>query len=437
MSELFNKLTTALRTSRWQSLFFYGVVAGAPALSAFLLTPILISALGAKGFATWVLVEPILMWGSAAALLGVQFGVLQRAAASPTLGLPLSALLVLLLTVPVVWLITSVALVPVLGLVLVFSLCASQLADGLASLLLNYYRGTAQIGRMASLEAGRQALIVAAIAALMAASLVFRSPTTVLGVRALATGFIVALLLPAALRFSPVATRQDTYNLLKYGFPIFISQTINIALVSGDRYIAALFHFDAHALTAYVAHQRVAGVLSLLVASPLGLWFPSIAMTRDPVKEPAAFARIGWLVTGALVMGVIVANAGSALLWPYVFPTIALNPMLLNIMILSVAFQCYGIIWNVGALRPGSTKLNIIPPVAGVAVLSIAGAVGAGLAGLLGLAAGRLIAQAVYAVMFERLSSKVVGRSTATWLQVLPVCLVCIIIAILMRMYFP
>jgi len=398
--------------------FCYAVVAAAPAAATLLLTPILVRTLGYEGFAHWSLLEPLIALGAAALTCGAQYGILQRTAADTKAHFPAAAFLIVVLSAPLVWLVTSFLVAPKYGWYLLAAICAAQLGDAIAAFASNYYRGKAQPLKMAILEGGRQGAIIVTSVILAFGLHALDRVTVVSLVRAGSTAAAIMLLFLPLVRIQGPMKLKEASGLVRYGAPIFVSQLLNILVMNADRYVAALVHTPPADLTSYIAHMRLASALNLLVVAPLSLWFPPIALKADPTKDANTYRTIGKYVTLGLVGAVVVSNLFGLLFWSKIFPGIQFNPLLLNTLVAGVAFQCFAVLWNVGALRPGSTTFNILPTVIALAAMSIAGFALGLIAGTIGVAFARLLALALSALVFERVSTHITGRSTASVKQV-------------------
>lgn len=396
----------------------YAIVAAAPAAATLLLTPILVRTLGYDGFAHWTLLEPLIALGAAALTCGAQYGILQRTAANAEARFPAAAFLIMALSAPVVWLLTGFVVAPKYGWYLFVAICAAQLGDAVVAFASNYYRGKLQPLKMAILEGGRQGGIIVVSVILAFGLHALNEVATVSLVRAGSTAVAIVLLFLPLVRMQGPMKLNEASGLVRYGAPIFVSQLLNILVMNADRYVAALVHTPPEDLTSYIAHLRLASALNLLVVAPLSLWFPPIALKADPAKDANTFRTIGKYVTLGLMVAVVASNVFGLLLWSKIFPDIKFDPLLLNTLVAGVAFQCFAVLWNVGALRPGSTVFNMLPTIIALGTMSIVGVALGLVTGTIGVAFARLFALALSAVVFERVSTHITGRSTASLKQV-------------------
>jgi O-antigen/teichoic acid export membrane protein len=389
----------------------YALAGGVPAVSNFILTPLLVGQLGSTAFATWALVEPLIMLGAAVVCFGVQYGNLNRvstglASSGSAFGL---ALIVIGVTAPAASLFAIPLYVVSFGLATAIWLLACQVLESIAMNITSILRATQRSGAYAIFEGGRYAAVTIAVATIIVLDLThFRSVDQVLAVKAIATAVSVGL---AITFFVPIArpVLTDIRPTLAYGSAIFLGQIVMLFSASADRYVGALSGFDAANMTAYVVHARVAGMLNVLLLTPLGLWFPVEAMKRDVERDGEFFHRISIVVVTGFLLVLVAVQLIVPLSWPIIFPSVPLHLPLLLVLVGVVGAQGLAVIWNIGALRDGHTRWNIVPPFAALLVTFVLGLLLGKLFGAVGVAIGRLVAAVVFAGLFRLISQKIVA----------------------------
>lgn len=311
---------------------------------------------------------------------------------------------------------TSLAVAPILivlggatfGVTVAAGIGLNLIADAVAGSLSSVLRAERRNVGYAFVEGGR---------ALLTTALLFLSAWwsmgwlmqvgAVLVLRALCSGLIVALVIGSGWVSLRRAQRGQTIVMLTYGLPIFCAQLLTIVATNADRYVVGFVGLTPSDLTTYVAHARLAGILNVLLVAPVNLWYPIEAMRRDTVKDQNFFFGV-FIATATAFAAIIPAVQISApWFWPLIFPTVAYDPLLMWCIIGSVGFQALAVVWNTGALRPGHTRWNLLPPMVAGAVLLMAGIPLGQTLGLKGIAASRLAAVAVSALVILMISQRI------------------------------
>ncbi len=388
------------------------VATGLPAIANFLMTPLLIRVLGLDGFGQWALIEPIIMLGAAALTLGSQYGALsavstRKLASGTATG---AILLVIGVAAFVVGPVTGAAVGITLGLGVAAATFLNQLTDGVATSISSILRAEMKNGAYALVEGGRAALSVAAIFAFSWIGVSWISNIGwLLVVRAVASAVVVLTVVISSVAKLKSSKVENSVDILKFGFPIFIGQMLIILASNIDRYVVEMVGLNPSQLSAYVAHARIAGVLNVLVVAPLNLWYPIEAMRRNVKENHNFFFGVFFVVITAFTIIIPAVQIISPLFWYYIFPTIVFDPVLLSCATAVVAFQAMAIIWNIGALQPGRTKWNIVPPAISAIILLALGWLLGPLFGLHGVAIARLVSGVGFAfamlVISQRISS--------------------------------
>ena len=398
-----------MQLKHFGTLAGFVTIAVLPAASNLLLTLILVRMLGIDGFATWSIVEPtILIFGTIAGL-GTQYGVLFTTAGSDVdprkaLGVAMTASLpVALVASSVVWLVVRGS-IPGLGYV---NLMLPLTAETMAVLTIASLRGQRLLTVWILFEGVRSmGLLILAFAFMMLAPRFIGSVNNFLLLRGVLTSSAV---IAAAffMRLRPGFDRALILRMVGYGLPIAGAALIQLVTNSADRFLLAGLHRPAAEIALYAAHQRLAGILSVLAVTPLNLWFAVEAIRRDTNKEAEFFRGVLICVLGLLAILMAGAFLVGPLLWPYLFPQIGFHPAVYGLLAASVVPQALGIVTNIGGLREKKTHLNTI-----IVLLSAATIVALGLplipiAAVVGAAIARFGATAVQAVAGRVLSQRI------------------------------
>jgi O-antigen/teichoic acid export membrane protein len=395
-----------MRFGRLFSSAGFAVVAALPAGSNFLLTLILVRTLSTPMFAAWSVVEPTFLIFSTLASFGLQFGTLfvtASGASTPRQALGnaiLCATPVAILGSLGVWWVSRGALPGVLLPTMVLALTA----ETLSLLTISSMRGQRLIGRWILFECVRSVAPVATIGVLfLLGSDRIRSVEDLLLLRGLFTALAVGAVL-ASQRVVPVFDRALVIRMLRYGGPIALAAGVTATISGADRFLLALLDRPAAEIAQYAAHQRLAGLITVAVVTPLNLWFAVEAIRRDTTQEAAFFQRTVLTVLALLAAMMILAMLLGPLVWPVMFPRIAFNPAIYVFLAGAIAAQAIGIVTNIGVLREKSTHISTVVATASGSVMLACGIGFITLIGVAGAAAARFAALA---------TTLVIGRVTS------------------------
>jgi hypothetical protein len=151
----------ATSAQRLTNLFALILATGAPAASNFLLTPILIRALGNSAFGQWALLEPIIMLGAAIFTLGSQYGALSFVSRNAIQTGP--AISCILLVIGTVVLIAGPIVIVAAGMTFGFAIAITvflnQLFDAIAGAFSSVFRANRKNWGFALVEGGRTGLL--------------------------------------------------------------------------------------------------------------------------------------------------------------------------------------------------------------------------------------------------------------------------------------
>lgn len=370
------------------------VVAG----SNFLSTALLLNLLGPTRFALWAQLEPLILLALPLAGFGIQIGLLNqivRDSQTPQALLPFHlgasvvvaafVALIVAATAPPTWAILA-------GFIL--------LLEGGIVFFISYWRATNRPVTYASVEGGRAASVMLALAAMTVVPVIALVEVgQYLSLRA-AFG---AVFLGLAFGLTRWRWKPDTgaaRRAVRYGLPIVIASAMVTMIMNFDRY-AVSWVAGPEALAAYVAQVKTTQILSSAVA-PFFTWFAPLAIARlqQGDSDDGMFGRSFFAfaaVTTALALGLwLVAPS----LWPHLFAAVPYDPAIMAMLIFGVAVFAAGNPLSLGSLSEGRTHhalyVTLTAGVVGfITVLALAPVLGP-----LGVAIGKAIGLATYTLIF-------------------------------------
>ena len=398
-----------MRLKHFGTLAGFITVALLPAAANLLLTLVLVRGLGIAGFATWAIIEPTILIFATIAALGTQYGVLFTTAGGTTdprkaLGVAMTAALPFALVASsVVWAFVR-RTIPDVGYV---NLVLPLSAETMAVLTVASLRGQRLLSIWIFFESVRSmGLLLLAFAFLKLLPHAVGSVNNFLLLRGVLTSSAV---IGAAIfmRLRPGFDRGLIVRMVAYGLPIAGAALIQLVTNSADRFLLAGLHRPAAEIALYAAHQRLAGILSVLAVTPINLWFAVEAIRRDTDAEAEFFRGVLLCVLGLLALMMIAAFFAGPIIWPYLFPTIAFHPVIYALLAASVVPQALGIVTNIGGLREKKTHLNTIVVILSAATVLALGVPLIPIAAAIGAAVARFAATVVQAVAGRILSQRI------------------------------
>jgi O-antigen/teichoic acid export membrane protein len=406
---------------RLRTIAGFVAVAGMPAASNLLITLVLVRALGIDGFATWAIVEPTLLIFGTVAALGTQYGVLFTTAsgvAEPRRALGAAMTMVLPVSFgagTIVWTLLR-RQAPEIGYV---NLVLPLVGEAMGVLIVASLRGQRMLGLWVLFESLRtMGVLLCCFAIAYFRPDALRNVNDVLLIRGLfvAVGVVTVIM---ALRLRPVVEKALLVRMLRYGLPIAAAAMLQLVINSADRYLLALLSRPASEIALYAAHQRLAGLISVLAVTPINLWFATEAIRRDTVADAPFFRTVVTSVLGLLAILVTGAFLMGPLIWPYLFPKIAFDPLVYALLAAAVIPQALGIVTNIGPLREKKTHLGAIAvAISGVTMVAF-GLPLIRLLGAVGAAASRVAALSATAIA-GRIFSQRVAPVSHTVMPMLP-----------------
>jgi len=382
--------------------------------SNFVTTPLLIRAMGAAEFSRWALLEPILLALIPLAGLGINVGLLQKLSTEPERANALfSALfplqLVCALAVGLIGLCIFLMVVDA-GVLLSATCAAIILAEGGLLLFMAFWRAQNKPAFFVAVDGVRAfALMVAIFLTALAMSASQFTAQTYLGLR-----FCLALLALAWATFlvkpSWRPDRGLAVSAIRYGLPVTIASFLSTWFLNIDRYAVDRFG-SALELTSYVAHSRIAQLLPMAIMSPFFLWFAPKAMRAVAEKGKALEAAAD--ITLAYVAILFWASVNLWLLmpfaWPLIFPSLAFDPLLFGINVLSAAIFSLANPFSIGSLGHGKTHAALLIAGAGLAIAFVCTFAFGTVAAVHGVAYGRLLGILVYTTIFAVFTVRTTG----------------------------
>ena len=390
------------RRAALHSVLLYSLAIALVSGANFIGVPLLLALLGHDEFARWALLEPILLTALPLAGFGIQIGLLRRvrggaaddrAAISGLLPFHLGATLVVgLIAVGTArGFGVSLATAALLGTIVT--------VEGSIIFFVGLWRAQDRPTLFATVEGGR----AVTIAALLVLALIFLGSSALVTddylILRLCIGLTAVALAVAVVRPQFRPSLAEAQRAVRYGAPIVVASMLAAMLISVDRY--ALAHVDPEGLAHYVAHVKLAQLLSVAVAA-FYTWFAPKAIQclgDGPSAHPFFVGS-----TSVLVVALVGICANVWLLvpsvWPWFFPTISLDRQLFGILLIGIAVFSLGNPLSLGALRPGKTHHAIVITLAALAIGVGASFSLAGPLGEVGVAYGRGLGLAAYTAFF-------------------------------------
>ena len=382
--------------------------------SNFLTTLLLVNIMSAEEFARWALIEPLMHIGASVATIGTQYGMIRFiASGSHDRRTTYRAVLFVLISVSAILFVLSTPFyVAYFGIYTAILLFSSQVTESLASTSSAALRALRRGRAFALFEGGRSVilLLVLSAAGLFQLSSAYSASDFLLN-RAIVMSLFCVISLLFIFHSTP-AYNSTVIPLVSYGLPIFLGQLAIQFALNADRYIFVLAGLPAESLTQYVVHSRVAGLIGIVVLSPLALSYPAKVANSDQTGASDGLARAAEVaVLAASLPLVLCATFLVGTVWPLVFPGVVLDRFLIAALSFGVVMQALAVAWNVGALRPGHTRWNTLPPVLSLVVVVALGYPLTAHFGVAGAAASKMLALCVYAFAFLLISLRITRQS--------------------------
>ncbi|NVK05193.1 MAG: hypothetical protein HWD92_10230 [Flavobacteriia bacterium] len=386
---------------RRTDIFWYFLAIFLVAGSNFATTALLVDALGSEEFAIWAKMEPILLLVLPMCGLGIQIGMMnsyQSDSSSPY------GLLVPHVSLALTFAIFIAGLMyfnlHVRDSMLLSIACGGCIfLEGTLIFFVSYWRVINRPKMYAFYEGGRSTAVCLAL--FLASSEQVTLLNTVLGFLVLRISFAALFLIGACSSFKVQYSFSSlkVKSAIRYGLPIVVSSSFVSVVMNFDRY--GVPSGDDVALTAYVAHVKLAQILGSAVA-PFFSWFAPIAIAKindSSVNDGFVGSVLYWF----LVVDMMLA-AGlwlfSPALWSMIFPGLTYDFELMAALIFGIAVFSIGNPMSLGTLVNGKTHYSmIITAIASLVGLLVYLLVGYKY-GLIGIALSKLTAFGVYAALF-------------------------------------
>lgn len=421
LDQLRARAQSMLQSKQLRSISLYVIAIGLASGSNFASAPIVLALLGNEGFASWALIEPLLLIFIPVAGLGANVGILHLIARE---GQDVRALGQIL----VPYLLSAALISSICGVLsfLQWGPSVSGLAalvvfvEGVLLLFGSFWRATDEPLKFALVEGGRAfAVVLTLIGFLVFSPTVIQTVGDYFVVR-VCVGFVALALAIAvtrpALNFSGALTRSA----VAFGLPIVTASMIIAVLSTVDRYVLALSG-NGDKVTEYVAHVKLVQILGTAV-TPFFAWFAPIAIRRIPEGETAhsffAMTFYGFICVSMSLAAIMLSF--TPLIWPLLFPSVAFDNTLFLILVLGMVLFSAGNPISLATLRPGKTWLAPVTTLINLAVCAAACFGLAQLDALLGVAMGRLLAYLSYTAALGWLTVRALNIRYA-WAQILTV----------------
>lgn len=397
----------------------YLIGAGATALLGFLSVPLLVRLLGEAEFGRWALVEPILLMGAQAALLGTNWGVIKLVAHDRLA--PFSTFYRILARG---W-IAAVLVAMVSGCILLAM--GFPLADGALISALVFVDGVFLLS-LAALRATNSSFAFSGVQILRALVVISLLTAALFGVLHLTqVGDVLQLRLVAGMAALSLATilirtgshgdglRQGSNRstaemhreAVRYGLPMLITALLTMVLDFASRYLVAAY-LDLVLLAQFVIYTKLVSAVSLLVITPFSLWWAAERFRR--IRDLDGGRRYFPLVASAFLI-VLLAASGS--LWLSAEPLMAIfapgipnRPVITALLLAGAVFAGMAYPLNIGLLNEGKTSKNVYAVLAGALTHLVLCTLLIPPLGLLGAAIATAFGYFVYMVAFAKLSQR-------------------------------
>lgn len=398
---------TAIIRSR---LLIYGGINAIAAFATFLTVPVLVRLLGIENFGVWSLVEPVIFFGTALALLGSEHGAMKQIAyegqeAGRVVGeIAATGMGVMLVSAVVVY----AAARTIVGTGPALVIAALAVVEGLLALLMTAARAARATVPFAVGQIGRSLVFcMALVGVLLLGVRGTWNVGEVLVLRLVLTAVILAALL-AVMRPRPGLAPGRLGDAARYGSFILLTSFLTMGLDMTDRYFVGWW-YGADAVGSYMVHVKLASVVGQGIVVPFSLWFAPERLRRigDADGGEQFFDRAALALTAVCCL-----FAGATFLTgPYLVGLMAPGVTFdgVTLMATLVAASAIGLTYalNIGLLKPGYTHLNVLPILAGLAAGLPLSALLVGPLGPDGAALGRLAGTLVFLVAVARLSNRV------------------------------
>lgn len=384
-----------------RSVLFYGASIALVSVSNFLAVPILLSLIGGAEFATWALLEPILLASIPLGGLGLQFGLLRLISGTSGDRDSTAALFPVHACLSVGVGTTAGLATSLMGFdgATAFYLGITVAVEGMVLFFSTLWRGQIRPGRFALVEGGRAAILAASLAIMLWLGTGVHSAEEYFQLRAgIALGALALAILIVRPRLAPRADMALTA--IRYGAPIVVASALAAFLVSIDRYAVAQFAPDL--IPGYVAHMKLAQLVAL-VASAFYTWFGPVAirLVNQGGERANAFLSASTSIFVLALLGVC-ANLFLVApgLWPVLFPGIPLDQQLFAVQMAGTAVLAMGNPLSIGTLRHGRTHQALVVTLLAIGLGATASFALAGSFGTIGAALGRAIGLGAYTTAF-------------------------------------
>jgi O-antigen/teichoic acid export membrane protein len=399
----------------------YFVGTAITAAVGFLSVPLLLRLLGQTEFGRWALVEPVLLIGSQAALLGANWGVFKlishdgldaqstyryilRSGWLPVLIVALISALVLSIMEFSIYDSAYLFLVVSIDALLLLALATLRAShSSLAFAGTQVVRGLVLI--IVLLAATYGLLNVDVVGSFLLARLATAIAALCVGIWLINRIHVTA---ERPVDQTEMVADLSTYKeAVRYGLPMLITALLTMILDFAGRYLVA-HYLNIDLLAQYVVYTKLVSAVSLLVVTPFSLWWAAERFRR--LRDNDGGRSYFPMVASAFLI-VLLAAAGS--LWLVFAPLLNLYapgvpnyPEVIALLLLGVVFAGMAYPLNIGLLNEGKTHKNIYAVAIGASAHLTLCLVLIPPLGMLGAATATMVGYFVYMVAFAVLSQK-------------------------------
>lgn len=396
-------MPSPVRRGAARSIAIYAATIGLVSGANFVTTPLLIALLPRPEFATWALIEPVILMSIPLAGFGLHIGIIRKVTGEQFADRRLVAGVL-------PYYLSSAAAVGCIAGLIAYEISGNfwcgtlagllVIGEGTAAFWVSLWRSQNFAFKYMVLEGGRAiGTLSVLVLALFALPLIVSSTADYLLIRviAVACGASLAFLL---VRPPWKPNGLDSREALTFGAPIVLASMCAALLTSVDRYALARIGTEGLLVT-YVAHVKLAQVPGTVFA-PFYSWFYPVVIrslgagSRDERFYINTTSIFVVLIAGACANTWVITPA----IWPVLFPGVVLDKSLLAILLGGTAIYSVANQLCVGVLQQGKTHQALI--ITGAATVA-GGAFSFALApwfGAAGAAVGRGLGLLAYTLLF-------------------------------------
>jgi O-antigen/teichoic acid export membrane protein len=391
-------------------LALYAGINGISALATFLTVPVLVRLLGLDGFGLWSLLEPVIFFGTALALLGAEHGAMKHIAfegQNPpgVLGAIVVAGSGTMVATGLVVYVAALTIVERSDAIVVACLAMSE---GMLMLFMSASRAALRAVPFAVGQIGRTlAFYIILLGLFYAAGSGMWDISDVLRLRLwLSLALLVAV--AVAMRPRPALSLERYLDAVRYGIFILVTSLLTMILDMVDRYFVS-WHHGSGAVGIYMVHVKLASVVGQGIVVPFSLWFAPERLRRMDAPDGGAafFDRTALTLTAiCCLFGGATYLAGRYLV-ALLAPESPFDGTTLAAILIAASATGLTYALNIGLLKPGHTHLNVYSILAGLSIAIPLSALLIGPMGPHGAALARLAGTLAFLVAVAWMSQRI------------------------------